>query len=559
MVKVQSKPPASVKMKEPLSTCTYNLLYQDLKRFSKNGEYFCKELVTVFQQRSELEISYAKRLQKLAGKLLSVSKTMTSNSTYNAWSLVSNEMFSTAEAHRTLGQSLQQDAVVEIRQMLDEHTKRKRPLENAIEKSRKLVVNNWNEQLKAKKKLTALTREHEALFSFVEKNKHICTEKEKQKMFNRLSKSAELQVKADEDYFNMNLDSHQIRLKWENTLKSCYQIVQETEKQRIETLSNAVNKYNLYMCSYSQTLIHNQEQIEEAVRRVDVEKDIQTLVENTCVTADDNKAEFLIVDYFEEEGKTIMEKERRRNALKTKLQRLQEFILKTRKEKEGLEKMLTLDAENISCKKPLEEQEQLLEEYVLKLDLLEATYCKLNQSMMDFEGKPKPFHRFNDSITKFKEKEVEHSIVKLSRPVRIKTTPFRSRQSFRTSVIYKASVKNSVECQDSVPSVEASGGSVKYTHKHKSEINRPSSRSQEEAREGEGELQFSSIGKCKALYDFSSEKRDELNIKEGDLLDILRKDNSGWWYGELNGKRGHFPYNYVKELPVLKMAKSSDA
>ncbi|KAB5577183.1 hypothetical protein PHYPO_G00207020 [Pangasianodon hypophthalmus] len=545
-------------MKEPLSTCTYNLLYQDLKRFSKNGEHFCKELITVFQQRSELEISYAKRLQKLAGKLISVSKTMTSNSTYNAWSLVSNEMFSTADAHRALGQGLQQDAVVEIRQMLDEHTKRKRPLENAIEKSRKLVVTNWNEQLKAKKKLTGLTKEHEALFSFVEKNKHICTEKEKQKMLNRLSKSAELQVKVDEDYFNMNMDSGQIRLKWENTLKSCYQIVQEIEKQRIETLSNAVNKYNLHMCSYSQALLHSQEQIEEAIRRLDVEKDIQTYVENTCVTADDNKAEFLIADYFEEDGKTVMEKERQRDTLKAKLQRLQECILKTRKEKEGLENMVGLDIENIShtSKKNLEEQEQLLEESILKLDLLEATYCKLNQSMMDLEGKPKPSHRFNDSITKFKEKEVEHSIAKLPRPVRIKKTPFRSRQSFRSSVIFKAPVKNGVDRQDSVPSIEASDGSAKHTHKHKSGINGASSRSQEETREC---AELCSVGKCKALYDFSSKKKDELNMKEGDLLDILRKDNSGWWYGELNGKRGHFPYNYVEELPVLKMAKSSDA
>lgn len=32
-----------------------------------------------------------------------------------------------------------------------------------------------------KKKLSALTREHEALFNFVEENKQICTEKEKQK------------------------------------------------------------------------------------------------------------------------------------------------------------------------------------------------------------------------------------------------------------------------------------------------------------------------------------------------------------------------------------------
>lgn len=98
------------------------------------------------------------------------------------------------------------------------------------------------------------------------------------------------------------------------------------------------------------------------------------------------------------------------------------------------------------------------------------------------------------------------------------------------------------------------------------------------------------MGKCKALYDFVSEKKDELNIKEGtfttqdllqytagvkctyctqcffslnvllgDLLNILRKDHSGWWYGELNGKTGHFPFNYVEELPVLKVAKSSDA
>jgi hypothetical protein len=33
-----------------------------------------------------------------------------------------------------------------------------------------------------KKKLVGITREHEALVNFVETNKHICTEKEKQKV-----------------------------------------------------------------------------------------------------------------------------------------------------------------------------------------------------------------------------------------------------------------------------------------------------------------------------------------------------------------------------------------
>uniref|UniRef100_H3CJN5 F-BAR domain-containing protein n=2 Tax=Tetraodon nigroviridis TaxID=99883 RepID=H3CJN5_TETNG len=177
-------------MKDPISTCCYNKLYQNVKRLSKAGEYFCKELMTVFQQRAELELTYAKGLQKLAGKLLRASKGMSQNSTYSAWCHMSDEMYSRADAHRSLGNAFQQEAILELRQLLDEHTKRKRPFDSAIDRTGKLVTLNWSEQLKVKKKLSGLTREHEALFNFVEGNKHICTKKEKQKMLNRLTKSA---------------------------------------------------------------------------------------------------------------------------------------------------------------------------------------------------------------------------------------------------------------------------------------------------------------------------------------------------------------------------------
>ena len=43
-------------------------------------------------------------------------------------------------------------------------------------------------------------------------------------MLNRLTKSAEVQSRADDDYFSINMEGHQIRLKWENTLKNCYQV-----------------------------------------------------------------------------------------------------------------------------------------------------------------------------------------------------------------------------------------------------------------------------------------------------------------------------------------------
>ncbi|XP_076119616.1 nostrin [Alosa pseudoharengus] len=536
--------------------------------------------MTVFQQRSELEINYAKGMQKLAGKLIRASKEMSSNSTtYHAWSQVSNEMFSTADIHRTLGNALQQDAILEIRQILDEHTKRKRPLDGAIDKTGKLVITNWNEQLKVKKKLTALTREHEALFSFVENNKQICTEKEKQKMLNRLTKSAELQAKVDEEYFNINMEGHQMRLKWENTLKNCYQIIQELEKQRIEILCNILNKYGLYMSSFGQTLLHCQKQIEQTVRTVDMDKDLQSLVDQTSVTAEDNKAEFLMADYFEEDSKTVMGRERRKEALKNKLQRLEDYVAKTKKDHEGkskqmedmlasqrccsiinenvvicilaLEKMLNTYNENpsFSNKKNMEETEQLLDEITLKLDLLVATHCKLSVTVAEIEGKPKTLHRFSDSITKWKDKDCEHSIVKLSRPVRIKTTSLRSRQSLRRSIIYKGPAKSSPpqESQSASDQTEA-------------ESNTPTQESGlQPSRELNGNREAQSLGQCRALYDFTSDREDELNMKEGDLLDIFEKDDNGWWYGALNGQRGHFPATYVEELPVLNDGMSSEA
>jgi len=48
-----------------------------------------------------------------------------------------------------------------------------------------------------------------------------------------------------------------------------------------------------------------------------------------------------------------------------------------------------------------------------------------------------------------------------------------------------------------------------------------------------------------ALWDFAGEEDDELPFKKGDVITILSKDEE-WWQGELNGKTGSIPCNYVK-------------
>jgi uncharacterized protein YraI len=36
-----------------------------------------------------------------------------------------------------------------------------------------------------------------------------------------------------------------------------------------------------------------------------------------------------------------------------------------------------------------------------------------------------------------------------------------------------------------------------------------------------------------------------LSFRAGQVIHVLNRDSSGWWDGELEGRRGWFPSNYV--------------
>ncbi|XP_058497334.1 proto-oncogene vav-like isoform X1 [Solea solea] len=57
-----------------------------------------------------------------------------------------------------------------------------------------------------------------------------------------------------------------------------------------------------------------------------------------------------------------------------------------------------------------------------------------------------------------------------------------------------------------------------------------------------------SFGVARARYDFSARDRSELSLREGDTIKIIsKKGHSGWWRGEVYGRVGLFPANYVEE------------
>jgi len=53
---------------------------------------------------------------------------------------------------------------------------------------------------------------------------------------------------------------------------------------------------------------------------------------------------------------------------------------------------------------------------------------------------------------------------------------------------------------------------------------------------------------CRVLYNYEAEQPTDLTLVGGQIVNILEKDESGWWKGECNGKIGLFPSNFVQEM-----------
>jgi len=53
---------------------------------------------------------------------------------------------------------------------------------------------------------------------------------------------------------------------------------------------------------------------------------------------------------------------------------------------------------------------------------------------------------------------------------------------------------------------------------------------------------------AEALHNHNATDVDELSFRIGDVLKIFKKDDSGWWKAELNGRQGLVPGSFLREL-----------
>ena len=51
-----------------------------------------------------------------------------------------------------------------------------------------------------------------------------------------------------------------------------------------------------------------------------------------------------------------------------------------------------------------------------------------------------------------------------------------------------------------------------------------------------------------AKYTYQAQQEDELSFTKGVVINVLSREDPEWWQGELDGKVGVFPFNYVSSL-----------
>ncbi|CAG8612088.1 4552_t:CDS:10, partial [Dentiscutata heterogama] len=63
-----------------------------------------------------------------------------------------------------------------------------------------------------------------------------------------------------------------------------------------------------------------------------------------------------------------------------------------------------------------------------------------------------------------------------------------------------------------------------------------------------GLSQAPSVTRVRALYDFHPTESNELGFSCGDIINVIDNVYKDWWKGELRGKTGIFPVNYVEKI-----------
>ncbi|KAJ2677680.1 ESCRT-0 subunit protein hse1, partial [Coemansia spiralis] len=160
------------------------------------------------------------------------------------------------------------------------------------------------------------------------------------------------------------------------------------------------------------------------------------------------------------------------------------------------------------------------------LSLMEETYTKLRTQRFQFPSPQKPEKLPKQSDI---DKQKEEEDLQLALALSLSSV---NNEAGRASHQTPAAIRSEITRKQS--SVAMSGGST----------TRRTTRAGTTSDAAKRKVQV------RALFDFTPTEAGELGFFKGDVLDVLDQKYRDWWKGELRGKSGIFPANFVQPLDI---------
>ncbi|CAG7820170.1 unnamed protein product [Allacma fusca] len=504
--------------------------FEDLRRLVKQGGDFCKDLATVLQERSELEAQYSKGLAKLSSKLLKASKEAT-GTVAHAWQAVAVQIDTQAELHRLWSVALQEEVARPLKTSTETQTKIRKSVEVLVDKTTRNLAEWRTAEAKAKRQCFSSSKEFEKLqesnpSSEVRSRLLSVPPPDPIKLEAKKRKAEETSRRADIEYYTFCVRSERARLEWESSIRNGSTCLRTLEEEKLTLLKDLALKYFHSMNDLTPKLTRSTEVLEEPIKSSNIEQDMQSIVLRRHAAS-----EQLLPDFYAEDTSNLMRKERRIEALHKCLFLIKQDLDRERKGTVGVENLAKAIAEAPKIDNSHHDISDKLYYMKSMLLYLEAARLKLDITLADIEGRPKPANPLVQYL--------RHQRDKQGLPQTILKVPSWARDDCLTP------------SNDSPDWGSEGDRQVEVIHPdHDTDFDEFSSEagSSDNVYEHDEDKDVPSIGKCRVLYDYDKNLFDELTIRTGDLINIHDKQEDGWWLGELKGTVGIFPATYVEEL-----------
>lgn len=101
--------------------------FEELKKYMRLGNEFCKDLASILTERAEHELAYSKGLNRTSARLQKLAKDF-HGTLSEAWLHVAIQFDSEADAHKSLGGALQEEIVKPLKILADNQIKCRKPV-----------------------------------------------------------------------------------------------------------------------------------------------------------------------------------------------------------------------------------------------------------------------------------------------------------------------------------------------------------------------------------------------------------------------------------------------